>query len=120
MAREKKINPNAQAPKLIRKIQHDLHWTQTNLEDYLGMSQQAVSNYLAGSVAREQYGVVEKLKDILAKKLPPPTAEEVINSEELNGPQTGSDDKKRQAGSQKTRVGPISARRIDGHRRRDS
>lgn len=50
MKRSRKINANAQAPKLIKKIQADLKWVQTDLERVLGMSQQAVSDYRSGYV----------------------------------------------------------------------
>lgn len=80
MATAKKINQNAQAPELMKRIKAELSWTQEDLCRYLGITQQAVSNYSLGYVEREQYEVIKKLESIVAKKLPPPSpnAEEVI------------------------------------------
>ena len=115
MATPKKINPNAQAPELIRKIQQDLGWTQTDLEGFLGMSQQSVSNYYTGRVDREQHGVIKKLESLLAKKLPPPpSAEEVINHETANGLSTGSNGTKGKKGAQKKGARALQARRNAG------
>jgi len=120
MAREKKINPNAQAPRLIKKIQSDLGWVQEDLERVLGISQQAVSAYLGGRIAREQFAVIQKLENILAKKLPPPPtrAEEVINYERSNDSATSDSTKGRKGEVKKESAGPISTRGIARHQRR--
>jgi len=76
MKREKKINPDAQAPKLIEKVKK-LGWTQTKLGQLLKMTQQTLSNYSTGCIERENYNVIKTLEDILVTKLRPPAARDL-------------------------------------------
>ena len=41
--------------------------TQEDLADLLGISQQAVSDYARGKVAKERYDVIKKLETILCQ-----------------------------------------------------
>ena len=119
MATPKKINPNAQAPRLIRKIQKDLGWTQTQLERFLHLSQQTVSNYLAGVIGREQHNVIQKLELILAKKLPPPLTEGDLIDDQINdGSTTSGNEQTGKESSKATRTRTISPRRNEVHPRK--
>ena len=68
---KKKINPRAQAPKLIKEIKHGFKLTQDDLATNLKITQQAVSDYEAGYVWKERFDVINTLKEILAGNISP-------------------------------------------------
>src|SRR5262245_18768810 len=57
------------APELIRQLRARSDITQEKLAKILGITQQAVSEYERGKVAKERYDVIKKLETLLSNAI---------------------------------------------------